>query len=209
MDVQLTFINNSDDENETNIVIFQKNAAHAAVEAVAWQVIRHCGPGSSHPFVVPRKFQLACVDRYGNYTPRMDISRASIQFEMIRTDQGDVLRPSAITKTDPLGNPMPGVLMFNRLDNERVVANVYKDNKLVASMEVEAGSVAGFEFAPAIYIGACPAGVSEGDALRAEQTWIIDNKLSLYHVASADIVMTGGGDGGAPLQFALENVVRN
>src|SRR3954451_19274110 len=90
MDVQLTFINNSNDENETNIVIFQKNAAHAAVEAVAWQVIRHCGPGSTHPFVVPRKFQLACEDRYGNYTPRQDVSRASIQFEMIRTDSGDV-----------------------------------------------------------------------------------------------------------------------
>jgi len=208
MDVQLNFINKSDDESETDIVIFQKNAAHAAVEAVAWQVIRHLGPGGSHPFVVPHKFQIACADRYGNYTPKLDVPRSSIQFEMVLTDSGDVLRPSPFTKTDPLGKVMPGVLLFNRLDNF-VFAKVYKDNKLAASMYVEAGFVAGFEFSPTIYLGVCPEGVSEGQELRAEQAWVIDDKLSLQHIASADIVMTGGGDGGAPRQFTLKNVVRN
>jgi len=54
MDIALNFINNSNDANNSEIVIFQKNVATNFDElAVAWQVIRYCGQGDNHPFTFP------------------------------------------------------------------------------------------------------------------------------------------------------------
>ena len=46
--IQLNLINNSNDTNNSQIVIFQKNVATSFNEiAVAWQVIQDCGQGDN------------------------------------------------------------------------------------------------------------------------------------------------------------------
>ncbi|MGK4568066.1 hypothetical protein [Flavobacterium sp. 3HN19-14] len=42
-DIKLNFINNSNDANNSQIVIFQKNYAEDNLNPVAWKVIRECG----------------------------------------------------------------------------------------------------------------------------------------------------------------------
>src|SRR2546429_5481525 len=47
--VQLNFVNQSNDANNSQIVIFQKNVASDFEElAVAWRVIKYCGQGDNH-----------------------------------------------------------------------------------------------------------------------------------------------------------------
>jgi hypothetical protein len=62
--------------------------------------------------------------------------------------------------------------------------------------------------APSIYIGAMPSGHGEiaGPSVHAERA----KEIPLADIASADIVMTGGGSGAdaAPYQFTLRNVVK-
>ena len=68
MDIQLKFINQSADGNNSEIVLFQKNVSADMEElAVAWKVIRYCGRDCWHPFVYPMGFEVASSDNYGNY----------------------------------------------------------------------------------------------------------------------------------------------
>jgi hypothetical protein len=73
MDIKLNFINDSNDVNNSEIVIFAKNEATDVQEtAVAWQVIRNCGRGDNHPFVYPMMTQVGASDSWGNLkTPRL------------------------------------------------------------------------------------------------------------------------------------------
>ena len=124
MDIALNFINNSNDANNSQIVIFQKNAAADVDEQpVAWKVIENCGRGDNHPFVLPLANEVTASDRQ-------------------------------------------------------------------------------------IWIRVVPQ-VQEGDVMDFAATSQVDTELSLLGIASADIVMTGGGRGAnsTPFQFSLENVV--
>ena len=50
MDIKLNFINLSNDVNNSQVVIFQKNVSTDFDElAVAWKVISNCGRGDNHP----------------------------------------------------------------------------------------------------------------------------------------------------------------
>ena len=73
MGIQLNFINKSNDTNNSEVVIFQKNVATNFDElAVAWLVIKYCGPGDNHPFTFPMSMQVGASDSYGNYTPQLE-----------------------------------------------------------------------------------------------------------------------------------------
>ena len=62
--------NCSNDANNSNIVIFQKNVATDFDELViAWKVIRNCGQGDNHPFKFPMTISVSASDSYGNYMP--------------------------------------------------------------------------------------------------------------------------------------------
>lgn len=213
VDTRINFINNSNDANNSQIVIFQKNVANIEFTPIAWQVISGLGPKGRHPFILSSQFELDCTDAWGNYTNRQTVDQLGMQFEMGRTSQGDVLRAA-----DPpihRGAAPSGARLINRLPMERtraapyVQANAYKDGKLVATMTLNPGDEGGFEFAPVIYIGAASNAV-EGTPLAGEVAWLLDTKLSLYGIFSADIVMTGGGSGpkAPPLEFALAKVIR-
>ncbi len=67
MDIQLTLKNESQDVNNSTILVFQKNVATTYDEiAVAWQVIKDCGVGDSHPFTYHVEPQEETTDGNGN-----------------------------------------------------------------------------------------------------------------------------------------------
>ncbi len=202
MDVRLNFINNSNDTNNSEIVMFQKNVATNFDElAVAWQVIRYCGQGDKHPFTFPMEMQVGASDSYGNYTPQLDAQNGQM-FEMARTTSGDSLFPAgpATRSTE--------VQVLNRLAKGAINASIYKDGKLLAiQTSIAPHQKAVFEFKPTIWIGVASQ-IVQGQVMNPAIVSSITTELSLLGITSADIVMTGGGPGknATPFAFNLENV---
>jgi hypothetical protein len=65
-DVKLNLIDHSNDQNNSEIVIFSKNVATNFEEtAVAWVVVKNLGQGSHHPFVYPEQTDVAVSDSWG------------------------------------------------------------------------------------------------------------------------------------------------
>ncbi len=70
MDIQLNFVNESNDANNSSIVIFQKNVATDFDElAIAWQVIKNCGQGDNHPFAFPMTMEVGASDSWAISPP--------------------------------------------------------------------------------------------------------------------------------------------
>src|SRR4051812_307967 len=108
MDVQLNFINNSNDQDNAKILIFPTNFTGSDWRAAAWLVIENCGIGDSHPFVYPGKLQLGMKDSWGNYSPKLD-AQPGQAFAVARTSSGDEIgatggatRPAEIQVTNNL-----------------------------------------------------------------------------------------------------------
>jgi para-aminobenzoate synthetase / 4-amino-4-deoxychorismate lyase len=203
MDIQLNFINNSSDLNNSEVVIFQKNVAtNFDEQPIAWQVIRHCGQGDNHPFTFPMKMQVSANDSYGNYTPQLDAQNGQM-FKMQLTTSGDQLVPAGS------GSSSKEVQVLNALAKGAINANIYKAGKLLATKtSIAPMQKAVFQFKPTIWIGAVSQ-VVQGQVMNSAILSEINTELSLLGIASADIVMTGGGPGrnAAPFAFNLENVV--
>ncbi len=203
MDIRLNFINDSNDQNNSEVVIFQKNAATEYDElAVAWTVIKNCGQGDNHPFVYPMAMQVGASDSYGNYTPLQDAQYGQ-SFQMVRTPSGDQLVPNGS------GTSAREVQVLNSLSQGSVNAGIYKAGKLAAiKTSISPGQKAVFELKPTIWIGVVSQ-VDEGEVMNAAILSSINTEISLLGIASADIVMTGGGPGSSstPFVFSLQNVV--
>lgn len=203
MDIQLNFINASNDANNSSVVIFQKNVATDFDElAVAWQVIRNCGQGDNHPFSFPMAMAVGASDSYGNYTPRLPASNGQM-FAMNLTPSGDRLQNYGAS-TSPTE-----VQVLNNLQMGAINASIYKDNKLLATKtSIAPQQKAVFQFKPTIWIGVASQ-VVQGQVMNSAIISSINTELSLLGIASADIVMTGGGPGpsSTPFQFTFDNVV--
>lgn len=204
MDIKLNFINQSNDQNNSEVVIFARNAAIDLDElAVAWTVIRNCGRGSHHPFTYPMENQIGCSDSWGNYTPLMNAEPGQ-QFEMVRTNSGDELQLSPQSAASPTE-----IELLNNLVQGAVNAFIYKDGRVFATRTgIVPGEKAAFAFKPTLWIGVV-AEVTEGYVMNAAILSQINTELSLLGIASADIVMTGGGTGpsATPFSFNLQNIV--
>lgn len=204
MDIKLNFINNSNDLNNSKIVIFQKNVASGVPEsAVAWKVITNCGPGDNHPFVFPTTMQVSANDSYGNYTPQIDACPGDL-FAVLQAGSGNRIhhegRATAPTEVHVRNNLVKGA----------IGVNIHKAHRLLATkVPMSPGQTAVFKFAPALWIGPVSQ-VSEGRVMNAAIVSSINTELSLLGIASADIVMTGGSAGASalPLTFTLGNIVR-
>ena len=99
--------------------------------------------------------------------------------------------------------------VVNHLPDGAISVGVYKVGKLAAiKTSIAPGQKAAFQFTPTIWIGAVSQ-VDEGSVMNSAVVSSINTELSLIGIASADIVMTGGGAGPAatPFEFAFENVV--
>lgn len=201
MDIKLNFINNSNDVNNSKIVIFQKNVASGAPEgAVAWKVIANCGPGESYPFVFSTTMQVSSNDSYGNYTPQIDAYPGDL-FTVLQTGTGNRIHHEGRAAA-------PAELhVRNNLTKGAIGVNIHKERRLLATrVPMAPGQTAVFKFAPTLWIGPLPQ-VSEGQVMNATIVSTITTELSLLGIASADIAMTGGGANALPFAFTLENIV--
>jgi len=203
MDIQLNFINQSNDTNNSEVVVFQKNVATDFDElAIAWQVIQNCGMGDNHPFAFPMTMEVGAADSWGNYTPRMTAQNGQL-FAVQLTASGDQLVQSG-TGTSP-----SEVQVLNGLPKGAINANIYKAGKLLAAKtSIAPQQKAVFQFKPTIWIGVASE-IEEGQVMNSAIISNINTEISLLGIASADIVMTGGGPGSnsTPFQFTLSNVV--
>ena len=203
MDVALNFINQSNDQNNSEIVVFQKNVATNFDElAVAWTVIRNCGQSDNHPFVYPMAAYVGASDSWGNYTPQLAAQNGQL-FAMHLTSSGDVLSLSG-----PASSPTD-IEVLNDLQTGAINASIYKDGKLLATKtSIAPQQKAAFSFKPTLWIGVASQ-VEAGQVMNSAIISSINTELSLLGIASADIVMTGGGSGpnSAPFEFTLQNVV--
>ncbi|WP_133645237.1 hypothetical protein [Paraburkholderia flava] len=203
MDIQLNFVNRSNDANNSSIVIFQKNVATDFDElAIAWKVIRNCGQGDNHPFKFPMTMTVSASDSYGNYMPQQTATNGQV-FQIVRSTSGDVLQLGS----DP--GSSSEVQVRNDLAAGAANATIYKDGSpLATKTSIAPGQKAVFQFKPTLWIGVASQ-IEQGQLLNSAVISDINTELSLLGIASADIVLTGGGPGprSLPFTFRLENVV--
>lgn len=202
MDIQLNFINRSNDANGSSVVIFQKNVTTDMQEfAVAWTVIKNCGQGWNHPFTYPVGVTVGASDSWGNHSPQMPAQPGQL-FQVHSTPSGDQL-VEAGEATSP-----QEVQILNALAMGAINANVYRAGRLAATRTgLAPQQKAVFEFQPRIWIGVVSQ-VEEGEVMNAAIVSSINTEISLMGIRSADIVMTGGGSGpdAQPFMFQLANV---
>ena len=202
--IKLNFVNQSNDANNSEIVIFQQNVAEDFGElAIAWRVIENLGRLDNHPFDYPHSFQVSAEDSWGNFTPPLSAQYGQA-YSMVKDASGDVLKLDSTPATSPTT-----VEIRNDLTQGAVNALIYKDGKLLAKKtNLAPGQKAVFSFQPKIYVGVASQ-VSAGDVMNSIIISQINTELALTGVASADIVMTGGGagPGAQPFSFALKNIV--
>lgn len=203
MDIKLNFINRSNDNSNSQIVVFQKNVATNFEETtVAWQVIENCGINDNHPFTFPMGMEVNAIDSYGNHTPRLPAANNQM-FSLSKSGSGNTLaQTGAATSSSE-------VQVRNDLNIGAISASIYKDEKLLAyKKSISPGQKAVFEFKPTIWIGAVSE-VTVGDVMNSAVISDVNTELSLLGIASADIIMTGGGPGrtSSQIAFSLENVV--
>jgi len=197
----LGFINKSNDANNSEIVIIQETAP-AGETAVAWIVIQNCGRGDNHPFTYVPDIAIGASDSYGNYTPHFPAKPGQV-WEMVRTGSGDQLQLSSQTA------PPEAYGLRNGLAPGAIGARIYRSDKLYATWDgIQPQQTVLFAFKPTIFIGAVSQ-VEEGQVLNPAILSQIKTEISLIGIASADIVMTGGGSGpdAKPFIFTLQNVV--
>lgn len=204
MDTKLTFVNRSLAGHTSEVVIFQKNLAMGLdALAVAWRVIRYCGRDCTHPFIYPASYEVAIGDQWGNFSPRLAACNGQ-SFAVM----GGLLRGRQLQQ---IATPAPAseIQVLNQAPRGAVNVNLYKAGHLVGTKtNVTPGQKAIFQYKPTIWIGVASE-VVEGAAIDSAVMSSVTTELSLLGVASADIVMTGGGPGpGAePYTFTMENVV--
>lgn len=201
-EVRLNFINHSNDANNSQVVIFSKNAQGLDELAVAWQVIRNCGQGWNHPFVYPAAVSVGVSDSDGNFSPTL-MAEQGQRFAVERDASGDRL-----TLTGAASSPAE-IQIVNNLNQGAVNALVFRAGKPYAiKSSVAPGQMAAFQFRPTIWIGVVSQ-VEEGDVINTAVMSQINTEISLFGLASADIVMTGGGPGrnSTPFMFTLQNAI--
>lgn len=201
--IQLNFIDQSNDANNSSVVIFQRNEATSFDEqAVAWQVIQSGGRGYKHPFKWPLACIVAARDNWGNCTPGVPAEPGQV-FRMVSTSSGDQLQAAG-----PASNAQE-IQIVNGLPTGSIDAEVYKDGRLLATRTgVSPQQKAVFQFKPTIWIGVVSQ-LAPGQVINSAIISSVNTELNLLGIASADIVMTGGGRGpnAQPFAFTLQNVV--
>jgi len=201
--IKLNFINRSNDINNSEVVIFQKNVAETFDElAVAWRVIQNCGRNDNHPFTYPLQFDVCASDSYGNYTPKLTAYDGQ-SFEMFKDSSGDTLR---LAQTPAVS--AQEVEINNNLTEGAINGNIYRDGKLLAAKtNIAPGQKGVYQFKPSIFIGTASQ-IEEGDVINSAIIQQINTEINLFGIQSADIVMTGGGSGpgATAFNFHLENI---
>lgn len=199
-EIELNFVNNTEDGKNRTVVIFQQNLEiRAGARSAAWLVLDSREEGDAQPFTFPLRLTLSVKDSYGNYSPRQDAGRDHV-FEMVKDPSGHVLRAANAPAADP------GTMeLKNRLTSD-ISGMIHRGDRLLAIKPVlPPGQSVAFRFDNRIKIGVAPR-VSQSDILDPTLAANIKIELDLTDIESADIIMTGGPDA-ANIQFHLDNVI--
>lgn len=203
--IRLRLINQSQDNNRSKIVIFQKNVTTSFDEiAVAWRVIENLGLNWMNEFTYSLDMQICVSDSYGNLSPQFTADPGEL-WKVSNDLSGDQLTlAGASTSSEE-------VQVLNGLGQGAIAAaNIYRDGKKLATKtNVAPGQKAVFKFKPSIFIGVVSE-VEEGDVIDSAIVSDNNTEISLLGISSADIVMSGGGPGktSQPFRFTLGNVNR-
>lgn len=206
-DIELNFINRSNDANNSAIVIFQKNeVANSGELPVAWKVIENCGLGDHHPFVFPICLYASAADSFGNSTVQQ-FAYYGDEFKVSMDASGcqmtSVGSQFMVYTDDPV--PIPAIGVGNALPKGSISVQIYKDGNLLATTTgIAPTKYATFKFTPTIWIGVVNQ-VVQGEVMNAAIISQINTEISLDRITKADIIMTGGGPGQSskPLAFTL------
>ncbi len=202
-EIKLNFVNKSNDQNNSEVVIFQKNVNTDFDElAIAWKVIKNCGTGWHHKFNLPMQMKVSANDSYGNEIVDPISARNGQLFHVYKSLSGDQL------DIKNMKGSVGEVQLLNELKTGAISANIYKDGKLLARKTgVSPGQKAAFHFKPIIWIGVVSQ-VVEGVAMSSAILSAVNTQLTLNGISSADIVMRGGGTGvdATAFKFSLENI---
>lgn len=161
MDIEITFINNSEDMNNSSVVIFQKNVAESFGEiAVAWKVIKNCGRNWDHKFTYPMSSDISASN-----TPIRLQAEYNATYKAI-DENGRTL----LTKNTRVGGNEKNYILENDLPFEVVDADVYKDGKLIAKVpQVAPQQKAVIEIPEMLlYIATVNFNIDEGNILPAD-----------------------------------------
>ncbi|NOQ27164.1 MAG: hypothetical protein GQ564_17525 [Bacteroidales bacterium] len=203
MDIKLNFINNSNDQNNSEIVFFQKNVASDFNDTiVAWKVVKNCATGWHHNFNFTDEMAISATDSWGNEIVSPIPACNGQSFYVFKDSSGDQLAYNGQEANKD------EVELKNDLTTGSISANIYKGGKLLATKTgVSPGQKAAFQFKPSLWV-AVVSQVQEGEIMNSAIISDINTELSLLGLESADIVMTGGGIGpnASKLEFALENI---
>ena len=202
--INLNFINQSNDANNSQVIIFQKNASGPPVNdsVVAWKVITNCNPGWNHPFKFTAQIYVAAGDDWGNFSPQLPANNGDT-FSVVNQTSGGALTYSG------QGADTQGIEVLNGVSSGTINANIFRDGRLLATKtNLVPGEKALFRFTPTIWISAVSQ-IEEGRVINPAILPQLITEISLIGIKSADIVMTGGGPGieSTPFVFLLENVV--
>ncbi|MDP3654768.1 MAG: hypothetical protein Q8R67_24175 [Rhodoferax sp.] len=205
MDIKLRFVNRSNDGNQSEVVIYQKNVLTTMASlTVAWKVIRYCGRDCYHPFVYPMDYEVSITGEHGNFTPRLSATNGQmLRLTSTPTGARRLLYAGPASASNELD-------VLNGLTQGAIDVCLYKDGRLMGlKTSVSPGQKAVFQYAPVLWIGVASE-VSQGLAINSAVLSNINTQLSLIGIASADIVMTGGGGGeqSTAYEFNLENIVQ-
>lgn len=200
-DIELTFINESQDQNNSDVVIFAKNVATDFDEiAVAWKVIQNCGRGWSHKFTYSSDFFIGASDSYGN-TSNLNEARFGEKWEVVDSNSG-----SKVQLSNEPASSMNEVEMENALMRGSIDAGIYKGGDLYLSKKgVSPGQKAVFSFKPTIWIGVASQ-VVQGEVMNSAIISDINTEISLFGITKANIIMRGGGAGQNATPFTFELV---
>jgi len=200
MDIEITFINQSDDVNNSSILIFQKNVATASEEfPVAWTVIQNCGKGWSHKFKYPIALYAGARDSWGNVSD-LHLAANGQKWNVVKQPSGNQM-----SLDDAPASASTAVEIQNALPAGSINAQVYKDGKLLATKTgLSPQQSALFSFEPILWIGVVSQ-IEEGDILNPAIMADVNTQISLLGLTKANLIMTGGGAGpkAEPFNFTL------
>ncbi len=199
-DIKLNLINNSEDENNTDYVLYQQNTSiDTRVQSVAWKIIKSLGIGSHHHITYPMEFQVGAIDANGNCMPLISAEKGS-RYEMVLTNSGHEFSKFETSAANPLD-----VEIWNNLKKGSMDAQIYRGGGLLATkLNIMPGSKANFQFKPILFIGAVSQ-ITEGKIMSSNVTVQYLTKLNLQNTSHTDIIISGGGKGteATPLTFTL------
>lgn len=183
------------------VAVLQKNGADTEV-AVVWQLIQNFRPGDNFSLVYTKINEVSTSDQFGRPTPFMEASPGNA-FKMVAL-------PYLELRGNGAAHDPQAIEVTNALPQGVIDANIFKGGALLAVRQgLTPGQMASFVFSTSIFVGVVPPEITEGQIITGDTLSDINTEISLAGIASADVVLTGGGSGSDALsyRFVLENVV--